>query len=413
MKFELIKTMFVKIYIVLGGFIVLIVTANHLGPENRGIVGLSLSIIAFVQTLLYMSLGQMIYSKINDGESSGSVREYFERVITYNLACVPVIITICYLLLSQYDIGSFFLIILCSLTSFLLIVEQQFQSISLALSKNDSVNKIQMLTKTFNFVTSLIFVLVFELSALGVIFSYFFSVLISVGMLYNIIVKNYFSNFVFKFRSFHREVITAMKFHVNAIGQALFNQSPLLIAGMYISLEQVASLEMAVKFIAVFFVVGQAAQQVAMSQIAKVNNKDALRVINKIIIYAGLLLLLGVITAYYLSEVVIGFLLTSDYSEVYPILKSMLIIAIPYSLNMIMISMYLKLKFFYEASRNNLTIGIVCLVCSFLLINKFGAVGFIYTYYITATLMMIIIIYMLYMAKEKIKGEISENSAIV
>lgn len=413
MKFELIKTMFVKIYIVLGGFIVLIVTANHLGPENRGIVGLSLSIIAFVQTLLYMSLGQMIYSKINDGESSGSVREYFERVITYNLACVPVIITICYLLLSQYDIGSFFLIILCSLTSFLLIVEQQFQSISLALSKNDSVNKIQMLTKTFNFVTSLIFVLVFELSALGVIFSYFFSVLISVGMLYNIIVKNYFSNFVFKFRSFHREVITAMKFHVNAIGQALFNQSPLLIAGMYISLEQVASLEMAVKFIAVFFVVGQAAQQVAMSQIAKVNNKNALRVINKIIIYAGLLLLLGVITAYYLSEVVIGFLLTSDYSEVYPILKSMLIIAIPYSLNMIMISMYLKLKFFYEASRNNLTIGIVCLVCSFLLINKFGAVGFIYTYYITATLMMIIIIYMLYMAKEKIKGEISENSAIV
>lgn len=394
MKRDLINTLISKFYVVFGSFFLVIHTANYMGALNRGILGATLVIVGFSQTIFYMSLGQIIYTKIVNGKNKIEVDYALSQIKSYNFFVVPIIAVFISFLLSLYEIFSVNLLVISLLCVMTLIVEQQLTSISLARGLSNQINKIQILSKTIYFLLSYFLVFYTDLNYYGILFGYLFSNLVSVLMLRRISKKVFYDvysllPFSFNFIPILKE---AIKFHINAFGQALFTQAPLLIVGFFVALEKLANVELAFKIIGVYFVVGQATQQVILSKISQVNEKDAVNIIKKLMRYSVFFLAISSVIGVVLIDFFVNEFLSSEFHDVSIIFKSLIPIVVPFCLNMTLLSAYVRFELFVLASKNNMIIGVVSSLSSVVFCYLFNSYGFIISCYITSLVMLYFVI---------------------
>ncbi|EOV3437948.1 oligosaccharide flippase family protein [Vibrio parahaemolyticus] len=391
MKSELIKALATKIYIVMGSFILIIYTANELGSFNRGALGAALAIVGFCQTIFYMSLGQIIYSKIIKGSDREEIKSSLNQVKTYNLFIIPIILFLVGLILYLYDIFSFNLAVLSTLCVCSLIIEQQLTSICLSQGFSNKINVTQLISKTLYFFISYILVFYSSLSYHGVLIAYLISTIFSIYML-RTISRQVYKEGSFVITNFIPILKDAIKLHINAFGQALFTQSPLLIVGLYVMLEELANIELAFKIVGVYFVIGQASQQVILSKMSNLKELEALNTIKKVMLYSVLCLSAAMIFGFFLIDVFVDNLLTEEFYEVSVVFKQLVPIVIPFCLNMTLLSAYIRYEMFNLASRNNIVIGIISALSTLIFCYFLGGRGFIYSYYFTSAVMLYFVI---------------------
>ncbi|EGQ7675718.1 oligosaccharide flippase family protein [Vibrio parahaemolyticus] len=311
---KLFSTTFVKLYSLSLGFVIMFYTLNVLGVEERGEIAIVLSWSSTLFTALYLSLGQIAYRRIKDNALElNTVCSSLLIFILLVTMCLVVIVPICYALFIPSGRVSLLLLYFSCFSVPFLMLEQYFLSLNLVGNNIKKINVILLTSKTISFVIIIFFSNVFSLSVSLVVFSITFANIIS-GLWFFIDFKkrNKFT-FVFSKVNLFSILKEGAGFHIfNALGFILYTNGVLLLSPWFISKFDYGIVDVSLKIVSIYTVVGMAFQTVIMGFFGKEKLREAWGNFNKILALYFISFLIIILTSFFVLKPVLSLLINEN-----------------------------------------------------------------------------------------------------
>ncbi|EGQ9304205.1 oligosaccharide flippase family protein [Vibrio parahaemolyticus] len=311
---KLFSTTFVKLYSLSLGFVIMFYTLNVLGVEERGEIAIVLSWSSTLFTALYLSLGQIAYRRIKDNALElNTVCSSLLIFILLVTMCLVVIVPICYALFIPSGRVSLLLLYFSCFSVPFLMLEQYFLSLNLVGNNIKKINVILLTSKTISFVIIIFFSNVFSLSVSLVVFSITFANIIS-GLWFFIDFKkrNKFT-FVFSKVNLFSILKEGAGFHIfNALGFILYTNGVLLLSPWFISKFDYGIVDVSLKIVSIYTVVGMAFQTVIMGFFGKEELREAWGNFNKILALYFISFLIIILTSFFVLKPVLSLLINEN-----------------------------------------------------------------------------------------------------
>jgi O-antigen/teichoic acid export membrane protein len=377
---KIVETSGARVYGLLAGLAVLVLTARVLGPEGRGIVAAVMSWVGLFSTLAYLSLGQVALHRAAQNEGLTWFPKTFGALLFLSL----VLCGLCALIvlgLSWLTGGSVFgrlppwaLLLGFSILPFA-IWEQYGSSLLTAINQLRLYNRAQVVGRTVGLIAVYAFVGLLGWGVLGAIGGNVLGQL-AVSLTGFAVLWAYAGK---KWLVDRHEVVSLLedgaKLHLNAVAACLTSQSDILMLNYFWSKAQVGWYQLAQQLIAVMLLVPEAALVVLYARMAEVG-PDRLWPEQKKMGFQLLGLMLGLCgLAYWVSPWIIPLVAGRKFAESVPVFRRLLPALPGMAFTTFTANQWIGRGLFLQAGLATLATGLLNVALNYLLIPRYGMMG--------------------------------------
>ncbi|EKI0736900.1 oligosaccharide flippase family protein [Vibrio parahaemolyticus] len=401
---KLFSTTFVKLYSLSLGFVIMFYTLNVLGVEERGEIAIVLSWSSTLFTALYLSLGQIAYRRIKDNHLE--INTVCSSLLTFTLLVTVfliVIIPICYAFFIPNGRVSLLLLYFSCFSVPFLMLEQYFLSLNLVGNNIKKINSILLISKTISFVIIIFFSNVFSLSVMLVVFSITLANVTS-GLWFFVDFKKR-NKFIFKFSKVN--LISMLKegasFHIfNAIGFIIYTNGVLLLSPWFISKFEYGIIDVSLKIVSVYTVIGMAFQTVIMGFFGKEGLRDAWGEFNKVLLLYIMSFLVIVFASFFILKPLLS-LIISENSE---LISSFVVELLPFLILMVtstfVPSLFVIFGWYRYSALYNVILALVTFFSLIYFMSNQGVTGIVSSLKITYCTMGLLFVLVYYKARREV-----------
>jgi len=383
-----------KFYSLIIGFFTLSLTAHWLGPQGRGLIASSTTLVSMFATFSDLSLGQVAIHIATNKKG-----QLWLSPIFGSLLLILIIITfICWSVVFVLFIvshGKIFnkltidIICISFILLPLLIWDQYSSSLFMALDNVEVYNRILISGKTAGFIF-LVYSFFFKYGVKSVLFSMIFSqtIIMLLGL-------KFFLSIIKGKITFSIPIIKALlkgglKLHLNSIGSFMIMYTDIIIISYYHGLTITGLYQLAIQLISILLIIPISTSMILYGQIVQKGPEMAWQTQRKILVYISLLMIIIALFAKLFSNYFIIFFAGEKFYPSVPIFNLMLFALIGMTFSNIMASQWIGRGLFIYVSVLTICSGIGNFILGLYLIPVYGMKGAVWGTLITYTISVII-----------------------
>ncbi|MEA1967691.1 MAG: oligosaccharide flippase family protein [Thermodesulfobacteriota bacterium] len=392
--FEIFYTSSAKIFSLVTGMAVLIITARWLGPEGRGIIAAVTTWAGLFATCGHLSLGQVSIHLL-----AGNKDKTLYSALFGNMLLLTVIITLLGWIVATilYNIsnGNIFnniepLILFVGFLSLPFLIWEQYSSLLLSfLNEIKIYNNSQIIAQSCS-VFFLLVVLFFNWGIPGVL-----TVILSVHLIIALTcLKRMFKRSDYSMLP-DTNIIKALisgggKLHLNAIGTYLIMSTDILIINHYCGAAATGYYQLDVQLINTLMIIPGSATLLLFGKVSQSGSDNAWQYQRKILLFLSIGMALLALIAAMFASILIPFVVGDDFIPAVQPFILLLPALIGMTFSSIMAPQWIARGLFWQVSALTLLIGIGNLILSLVLVPEYGIYGAVWGTLITYTISVII-----------------------
>ncbi|MCF1957717.1 MULTISPECIES: hypothetical protein [Proteus] len=356
---------FSRFYSTFVGLVLLLLSTEILGFEQRGQIAISISWMTTIFTISYLSLGQIGYKIVVDDNSkiSNVISIFFIYSLLVTLSILLLVYPIYKYFLPNGSIEIEYFIFSVILIPGLML-EQQMLSLFIGKRDTSIMNKITIIVKTFILLLSILLIYLFPSKYLFISLLSLMSLLLAFSFFYNLN-KDINFKFHFDFTLFKKMLLSGLNFHFfNAFGYILYTQLPLLVLPWFFPNDIYAKYEITFKFLSLLTIIATTCQLLGMRIFSntEISKKVAWK---KYISIVGIYFLLSyciVGICYLIKPILFNFNFFNEYQTSY-ILFLQLALFIPFmNTSAFLPTLFLNLNKLNLSAIYNVLLGLISLI---------------------------------------------------
>ena len=405
---DIISTSSARIYGLVVGLAVLVITARWLGATGRGeIVGVT-TWVGMLATFGTLSIGSSIFNYA----SACREKDWITRIagplvcITVGLTLISYIIVLGLYIITDGEIFTE-LAVLSLLLGFLqlpfLFWESYGSALLICLQKINTYNINQILGRSAGLVM-LVLLLLMDFGVKGALISLLVAQSSVAVLCYKDIAK-FVSNPLRPDISVIKVLVTnGLKVHIHSIAVFFVSSINILIVNRYCSLADTAHYQLALQILAMMLIVPQSACQVMYGQTAERGPDYAWLGQRKVVFRIMLLIVALAVVAYFTAPYIIPLFFGNTFNPSVIIFQWMLISLMGMSLATIMAVQWISRGLFWQLSLTTLSIGVLNVTMAFVLVPKMKVYGAVWATVISQSIVFLAnIVLLLYCDNRRLK----------
>lgn len=369
-----------RIFSLLGGTVVLFLTARILGPERQGIIAAAVAWVSLFANFAGLSLGQVIHYRIQENKD----QDWFPTVFGGLLFLLFVLSVTAYLLafgVYQLSNGELFksippVLITIAFALLPLVIWDQFSSNLLAaVGKLRIYNTAQYVGRAIWVLMTITLIVIMNFGMMGAILAQIMglSIMAIIGFfaLWKLLPEG-----VKLRKSEIKEMLKgSAKLHFNTVSAFLLSQTSILMLNHFATNAEVGWFQLAYQMVIMLLIIPQAASIAFFARMSEVGpNSLWLEQKNLIIQILGVIVLFSIM-AYFVAPVVVLLAVGTDFMPAVKIFRSLLPVALGMSLAQLMTSQWIGRGAFLPTTIVTSCVAAANIAANAVLIPKFGMMG--------------------------------------
>jgi O-antigen/teichoic acid export membrane protein len=369
-----------RIYTLLVGTAVIILTARILGPERQGIIAAALAWASLFANFAGLSLGQVAHYRIQAQRNQDWLPSILGALLFFACGLTLVSLLFAYTLY-QFTGGALFkhispsvLIIAFALLP-LIIWEQYASNLLAAVDKLKQYNSAQYIGRTVWIMGTIVFLVVLKMGVKGALLAQVIGQAIVVLMGTITLLKAAAHSLHFKMDEIKEMLKGSAKLHLNTVSSFLLVQGSILMLNHFGSKTEVGWFQLAFQMITLMLIVPQAASIVLFSKMSRVGPDHLWPEQKKLIFQVlGAILLLCAL-AYMAAPIIVPLAVGTKFVPTIKIFRLLLPIIIGMSLAQLMTSQWIGRGLFLPTTIATSIVAGANLAANAILIPKLGMFG--------------------------------------
>ena len=369
-----------RIYTLLVGTAVILLTARILGPERQGIIAAALAWASLFANFAGLSLGQVAHYRIQAQRNQDWLPSILGALLFFACALTFVSLLVAYALY-QLTQGELFkhispsvLIIAFALLP-LIIWEQYASNLLAAVNKLRQYNVAQYVGRTAWIIGTIVFLIILKMGVKGALIAQVLgqAIVVLIGTI--TLLKASPHGLKVKIDEIKEMLKGSAKLHFNTVSSFLLAQASILMLNHFGSKTEVGWFQLAFQMITMMLIVPQAASIVLFSKLSRVGPNHLWPEQKKLIfrVLGSISFLCGV--AYFAAPIIVPLAVGAEFLPTVKVFRLLLPIVIGMSLAQLMTSQWIGRGLFLPTTIATSIVAAANIVANAILIPKFGVYG--------------------------------------
>ncbi len=369
-----------RIYTLLVGTVVILLTARILGPERQGIIAAALAWSSLFANFAGLSLGQVAHYRIQAQKDQNWLPSILGGLMFFALALTLVALLVAYLLYQLTD-GEIFKnispsILVIAFTLLPLIIGEQYASNLLAaVGRLQQYNTAQYIGRTVWIIGTIVFLVFFKWGVIGALIAQVLgqAILVFIGAI--VLIKASPDGLKFRAKEIKEMLKGSAKLHFNTVGSFLIAQASILMLNHFGSKTEVGWFQLAFQMVAMMLIIPQAASIVLFSKMSEIGPDKLWPEQKKLILkILGVIFFLCVL-AYFAAPIVVPLVVGVEFLPAVKVFRYLLPIIIGLSLAQLMTPQWIGRGVLLTSSIGTSIVAAVNIAANAFLIPDYGIMG--------------------------------------
>lgn len=369
-----------RIYTLLVGTAVILLTARILGPERQGIIAAAIAWASLFANFAGLSLGQVAHYRIQTRKNQDWLPSIFGGLLFFAMGSTVVAQIVAYALYHLTrgelfkNISAPVLIIAFTLLP-LIIWEQYSSNLLAAVGKLRHYNTAQYIGRSFWIISTIVLLVIFDMGVKGALIAQVLgqAIVVLIGTL--ALLKAAPNGLQFKMDEIKEMLKGSAKLHFNTVSAFLLAQASILMLNHFGSKTEVGWFQLAFQMVIMLLIVPQAASIVLFSKMSEVGPNKLWPEQKKLILQVIGVILFLCILAYFAAPIIIPFAVGLEFLPTVKVFRLLLPIIIGMSLAQLMTSQWIGRGVFLPTTIATSIVAAVNITSNAILIPKYGMMG--------------------------------------
>jgi O-antigen/teichoic acid export membrane protein len=369
-----------RIFSLLAGTAVVLLTARILGPERQGIIAVAIAWASLFANFAGLSLGQVAHYRIQAQKSQDWFPSIFGGLLFFAFGLTLVAQLVAYALY-QLTEGELFKnispsVLIIAFTLLPLIIWEQYSSNLLAaVGRLRQYNTAQYIGRTFWIISTVVFLVILNLGVKGALIAQALGQAIVVLIGSMALLKVAPNGLQLKKNEIKEMLKGSAKLHFNTVSAFLLAQASILMLNHFGSKTEVGWFQLAFQMVIMLLIVPQAASIVLFSRMSEVGPDKLWPEQKKLIQHVlGVILFLCVL-AYFAAPILVPLAVGPEFLPTVKVFRLLLPIIIGMSLAQLMTSQWIGRGVFLPTTIATSIVAAVNIAANAILIPKYGMMG--------------------------------------
>lgn len=369
-----------RIYSLLAGTAVILLTARILGPERQGIIAAAIAWASLFANFAGLSLGQVAHYRIQAQKSQNWFPGIFGGLLFFAFALTLVAHLVAYTLY-QLTEGELFKnispsVLIIAFTLLPLIIWEQYSSNLLAaVGRLRQYNTAQYIGRTFWIISTIVLLVILDLGVEGALIAQVLgqAIVVLIGSI--ALLKVAPNGLQVKKDEIIEMLKGSAKLHLNTVSAFLLAQASILMLNHFGSKTEVGWFQLAFQMVIMLLIVPQAASIVLFSRMSEVGPDKLWPEQKKLILQVlGVILFLCVL-AYFAAPIIVPLAVGPEFLPTVKVFRLLLPIIIGMSLAQLMTSQWIGRGVFLPTTIATSIVAATNIAANVILIPKYGMMG--------------------------------------